>query len=100
MKWITKNGRVVDIEDMSTPHLENAIAMLKRSAPRLKEEAVFECGRAMMHLNGEMAQMEAEHEYDRLLAMDPITWLVERYPLCKAMIQELENRTIRLPNNT
>lgn len=30
MKWKCKDGRLIDLKDMSTQHLENSVAMLRR----------------------------------------------------------------------
>ena len=35
MKWRTKDGRELDIKKMSTDHLKNTVAMLKRHSPNI-----------------------------------------------------------------
>ncbi len=61
MKWTTKDGRTLNIKDMSTLHLRNAVAMLRREG-FVSEEDFLVCLGAASSLRGEMASMYAEQE--------------------------------------
>ena len=61
LKWTTKDGRELNVYDMGITHLYNSISMMRRNYAEM-DDAVMDppC------FQGEMAQMAADHEYDRL----------------------------------
>jgi len=85
MKWKTKDGEKLEISQMSTSHIENTLAMLKRNG--------F-CSAKMFHFymtcgepNGEMAQVVFDKELDYWLGKTPTKYIDE-------FEKELENRRI------
>ncbi len=59
MKWTTKDGRVLRLSEMSTDHLKNAAAMLRRKGYCSVDE--FELSwSALSMCQGEMASYYAE----------------------------------------
>lgn len=64
MKWTTRSGEVMNISDMETSHLKNAIDMLRRNGFIGNNDALS-CLGAAFSLSGEMAQYYAEQScYD------------------------------------
>ncbi len=59
MHWTTKDGRKIDIKDMSDDHLKNSIAMLRRNGFVGADEYEVALGSAFS-MGGEMAQYYAE----------------------------------------
>ena len=85
MKWTCKDGRVLDIRDMDTQHLRNAVNMLRRKGAVTAYE--FEsCARyAFSSMSGDMASMAAENELMRMIPYKPL----------EVMERELEKRNVR-----
>ena len=73
-KWTTKDGRVLNISDMTTEHIKNTIAMLERKGFVTPKDFsyYFSC----VH-QGDIAQMEFERELDRVKPCIPLVWLKE-----------------------
>lgn len=61
MEWKTKDGRIIDIKDMTDSHLKNTISMLRRNGFITNNDFLDMLGFAFS-LNGEMAQDAAESE--------------------------------------
>ena len=59
--WKTLDGREIPIERLTTPHLKNIIAMLKRKGHVSAEEFGSSIA-AAASMQGETAQMYAENE--------------------------------------
>lgn len=59
MHWTTKDGRKINIKDMSDDHLRNAVAMLRRQGFVGADEYALAIGSAFS-MSGEMAQYYAE----------------------------------------
>jgi len=59
MRWTTKDGRKIDVKDMSNDHLKNAVAMLRRKGFVGADEYEVALGSAYS-MSGEMAQYYAE----------------------------------------
>lgn len=54
--WKTKDGRVLEISQMGTQHLSNAIAMLRfKGAVTLKEAEALEAEAKALHKKGDIA---------------------------------------------
>ena len=72
LTWTTKDGRVLDVDDMSDTHVRNAFKMLLRSILTAKARKVDN-----FQLNGDMAQefnnsypADEDDAYDMLLETD------------------------------
>lgn len=70
LTWTTKDGRVLDVDDMSDTHVRNAFKMLLRSIAKARKVDNFK-------LNGDMAQefnnsypADEDDAYDMLLETD------------------------------
>ena len=50
MKWRTRAGEIIDVKDMQTSHIENSIAMLKRTLANRPDPYIYG------EPTGEMAQ--------------------------------------------
>lgn len=68
--WTTKDGRVLDVDDMSDTHVRNAFKMLLRSIAKARKVDNFQ-------LKGDMAQefndsypVDEDDAYDMLLETD------------------------------
>ena len=59
MQWTTKDGRKIDVKDMSDDHLRNAVAMLRRQGFVGADEYEVAIGSAFS-MSGEMAAYYAE----------------------------------------
>ena len=68
MKWTCKDGRVLDIKDMETSHLCNALNMLRRKGYCTPDEYLDASAYAFSPMTGEMAAMAVENE---LMHMKP-----------------------------
>lgn len=66
MYWTTKDGRKIDIKDMSDDHLRNAVAMLRRKGFVGADEYEIALGSAFS-MGGEMAQYYAEQSVDDMM---------------------------------
>jgi len=81
VKWRCKDGREVRIQDMSTEHIQNALALLQRKG-FVSVDEFHACGALMCSVHGEYAQMYAENA---LSSMSP-------YQAIDAFQHELEKR--------
>ena len=66
MKWKCKDGRELDIKDMETNHLKNAIAMLRRKGVVTTDEYLSCLAYACSGDTPDGAAMAAEAEVDRM----------------------------------
>ena len=66
MKWNTKDGREIEITKMSTSHIKNTLMMLKRNG-YVSTKEYFDNISLLPNFQGEMAQFEAEREWDYYL---------------------------------
>jgi len=73
MKWTTRDGRRIDLADMTIEHLRAAIAMVERTRENFYDPEPMPMWPAGLH--GDMAQMYAEQEFN--IAMDD--WLEDGY---------------------
>lgn len=81
--WTTKEGKELEIKDMSNSHLINTIRYIKRRLDEYHDED----GGSYPCFQGEMAQIIAEQEYER--AEEAAFKMGE---LRQEMIQEAKNR--------
>ena len=58
--WTTKDGKCIPVSDMTTSHIENALAMLKRNG--VVSPSTLEFYTTCEGPNGEMAQVAFENE--------------------------------------
>jgi hypothetical protein len=68
--WTQRNGVKISICDMSDDHLLNTLRMLKRTAMRKREAALYNAWSAVATLSGEMASYYAEQDADRISMSD------------------------------
>jgi hypothetical protein len=62
MKWKCKDGREIELRDMETVHIRNAIAMLRRQNVVTEDEFLSCAAYACSSNSGEYAAMAAENE--------------------------------------
>lgn len=86
--WITKSGSKIKIGDMTDQHIINTIRMLHRAAEVYKNTIPFPM------FNGEMAQMYAEQEYDKLMDTSVEEIADSQCRQYKHLIKELERRKL------
>lgn len=61
--WVTKEKQTVDIREMTTQHIKNTLALLRRKGFLTPEEAEWEAA-GWCSFTGEMSSYYAEHEMD------------------------------------
>jgi hypothetical protein len=66
MKWKCWDGRVLDIKEMTTEHLKNVIAMLRRNRVVTFDEYLSCAAHACSGSCGEYSAMAAESELDSM----------------------------------
>lgn len=65
--WTTKEGKKVDVDEMSTEHLRNAIKMILRTIERNKSTKEIKLnGEAANMFNDDMELSELEDELDAM----------------------------------
>lgn len=84
MQWTTKDGRKLNVNDMSTQHIKNSLAMLKRKGHVSAKTLLF-------YLNcpepgGDGAQMAFEEELDSAIK--------NANPFIDAFEEELKTRPV------
>jgi len=84
--WTTIEGKVLNISDMETSHINNYIKMLNKSINKLEIE-LRSCYRCSMSLIGEMAQIQVDN--DLLILKDMISQRKAKINMFK---KELERR--------
>lgn len=75
MKWTTKDGQKLEPRDMTTSHIKNCLAMLKRKGA-ISDQTFLSCLSAPP--NGDMAQMAWEQEINDLLSR-PIAPIIDEF---------------------
>lgn len=86
--WTQKDGTQRRIKDLDDIHLCNIIRGIIKRSEREMELAVAN----PPALNGEMAQMFAEMEYEALFEMDAVEYASGSHPLFDDLIAEAERR--------
>jgi hypothetical protein len=93
--WTTLEGKVLNIVDMTTNHIENCIRMMQRNVPiyryRLETRMLNYIAYAP-----EGAADCCESEMDQLEEMDDEDFLNTTMPVYTALRQEMKKRAIRL----
>lgn len=89
-KWTMKNGQKIRICDMADSHLLNTIAFCERNHREMQRLAPFP------DFGGEMAQMYAERDWDRLQESGP----EETHPLYLELHAEAERRGLKTLGET
>lgn len=91
--WWTMDGRLLRIEDMASPHLNNTIRLLYRKGKSLKFQ--FMCMTAVAPVDydsmGDMAALSVQQDEERIeraLADGDVSVL----PIVQAMVSELTKR--------
>jgi hypothetical protein len=89
--WVQRDGTPIRVKDMTTSHLENTVAMLRRAAPNIYDREVISTYIYATPPGGDMAMDMFDREFDAALERDPWDWL-KRTPLVKAMRKEIKRR--------
>ena len=76
MKWKCKDGRVLDIQSMTTDHLKNTISMLRRNKFITPDEYLdmLSCAYSFQ---GEMAQYYAEQDLGNYSPSNTLAYMEE-----------------------
>lgn len=82
--WTTKDGKKIRVCDLADSHLINILNMLNRKYNFTLRYIDPPC------LNGEMAQMYAEHEWLVMIENEPS----HLYPIYDALIEEASDREL------
>jgi hypothetical protein len=82
MKWRTRDGEVMEIHDMTTEHLRNAIAYMERHAERIQSSYL---------LNMPIVNEFPEEILDDLFSESPETFL-KSYPVYQRLQRALKIR--------
>jgi hypothetical protein len=74
MKWNTKDGRIINIDEMTDQHLANSIAMLRRNGFCSIEEFDDACDSAFS-AHGEMASYYSEQQLDGMKVSAELSYM-------------------------
>jgi hypothetical protein len=85
--WKTKDGRVIPVKEMTTMHIQNTIAFLEKK----HDERILNAVMCMPDFQGEMAQMTADAEFNRILNSEP----EDLWPIYTDLIEELRRRGVQ-----
>lgn len=88
--WKQKNGEMIAIKDMSSPHPRNCVAMLKRQVEKRNDEEVEAFG-AAANINGDMASYHVDQELMRLSDQNA-EFILQANQYIKAMFEEVARR--------
>ena len=89
--WKTKDGKEIPLDQLTTSHLNNIIAMLERQTPAMFQHRLDALAVGMMTVNGDMALEAIETEERGLLnrgCLEPH----EAFPIYTDLIEERERR--------
>lgn len=74
VKWTTKDGKVMLVDDMTEQHAKNALKMLIRNVNRIREEIKNMNQKPKFELHGDIAQDHYDqmmlHEYEQDMGID------------------------------
>jgi hypothetical protein len=88
-RWVTKEGLKLRLEDMSTSHLRNTIALIDRKCKETYADMGVTLCAGYGYIQGEMALMALESELDDFAACAPEDMLP---PIYHDMVEELNRR--------
>lgn len=80
--WKTKDGKFISIRSMSTSHIKNVMTILEKQTEKYKFNLPYP------NLNGDMAQFQAEQEWEYLQTVGP----EDIFPVYETMAEELVKR--------
>lgn len=89
MLWKCKDGRIIHIKDMSTKHLRNAIAMLRRHGVVTTDEHLSCLAYACSANTPDGAAMAAEHELDAMRPWSGLALMEEELNSCGAQYESI-----------
>ena len=76
MKWKTKEGKLIEVKDMSTSHIKNSLAMLKRKG--FIAQSTLKSYLFCPSPRGDMAQYCFDQEFDRILNC-PVSSFIDKF---------------------
>lgn len=90
--WVTKEGQRIHVKMMTDRHLVNTIKMLRRWASKARLTAAMEADSFSATTNGEMAELFASQDAERLYAMDDDDFIEMQVPTWERLLKEAEKR--------
>jgi hypothetical protein len=91
--WVTKDGRLIKIIDMTDDHLVNAVAMFKKTVSKMRFNYDFSAHLMLNICNGDMAQDALESELSCDAQMSNEEWL-ERHTSYGELMEEVIRRNV------
>ena len=92
MIWTTKDGTEIEVKDMASSHIRNAIRYLERRVEFYRFQFLNEAYEAHNFLNGDIAKLSVEQEIGWVSDMPDDDFLAYRFPVYKELCKELESR--------
>lgn len=89
--WTDSEGTVWKIEDMSTSHIKNCLAMFRGHANAILDSDIWTSIAVVSTMNGEMATYYGEQAIDQMIEM-PACRYVRTMPAYQTFIMELWRR--------
>lgn len=81
--WITRDGRVLRLEEMEPTHRRNTLRLLERKKTQLNLIAFWRYFGSVDGPNGEVAQSCFEREMDRFIYQDLDEWFAQQPLICR-----------------
>ena len=92
LHWVTADKRRIRISAMENSHLVNTMRMLRRNAPKAKQEEMASLLLLSMRLQGDHANDMIEDEMLKLEAMSIDDYIAAAFPCWPAMLRRAERR--------
>lgn len=92
--WVTKDGHVIAVTEMTDDHLANTIRFLWRTAEAVRDHEAYEMDSAAQNMRGEMASNELEAAAWALYDLPIQDYLESTMPTWPTLIAEATRRGI------
>jgi len=89
--WTQRDGTKIAVTEMTTSHLENAVALMERNSERYRQSAINAGYQMLSMLQGEQAILSVESELNNLEEDFDLYDVSESY---RALIDECERREL------